>query len=134
MMIKNKKKYGQFYTSNHDYILQGLKILEPFTGNGELINFIKKDSSKVFNIECYDIDPPFEEIKEYKLKIIKQDTIKYPPNYSNKFLITNPPYLARNKSEDKLLFDKYNVNDLYKCVIKEITNNNCYNCVVLFEI
>ena len=50
----------------------------------------------------------------------KKDTVKNPPDYNNKYLITNPPYLARNKSKDKSLFDKYDVNDLYKCVIKHI--------------
>ena len=36
--------------------------------------------------------------------VIKRDTILNPPNYNNKFIITNPPYLARNKSKDKTLF------------------------------
>lgn len=33
-------------------------------------------------------------------------------------ILTNPPYLARNKSMNKELFDKYNINDLYKCFIE----------------
>ena len=46
----HKQKLGQFYTTNHEYILQGMKIpdtikniIEPFTGNGDLISFIKKE-------------------------------------------------------------------------------------------
>lgn len=31
---------------------------------------------------------------------------------NNKFVLTNPPYLARNKSIDKTVFDKYKTNDL----------------------
>jgi hypothetical protein len=115
MKQSNKQILGQFYTTNQEYILQGMKIpdnikniIEPFTGNGDLINFIKKDNIE-YNIEYYDIEPK----KDY---IIKQDTIRNPPNYNNKYLITNPPYLARNKSKDKTLFDKYDVNDLYKWV------------------
>jgi len=120
---KNKKLLGQFYTTNHEYILQGIKIpeniiniIEPFAGNGDLIEFIEKDNIK-YNIEYYDIEPK----KDF---IIGRDTIKDPPNYNDKYIITNPPYLARNKSKDKTLFDKYNVNDLYKCVIKELLINN----------
>ena len=101
---------GQFYTTNQEYILQGMQIpknieniIEPFTGNGDLIPFIEKEQDKnnvKYNIEYYDIDPK-------KKDVIQKDTIKNPPDYTNKYLITNPPYLARNKCKNKLLFDKY---------------------------
>lgn len=129
----NKKVLGQYYTTNHEYILQGIEIpenittiIEPFTGNGDLIKFIEKNNIK-YSIECYDIEPK----KDY---VIKKDTIKDPPNYNNKYLITNPPYLARNKSNDKSLFDKYNVNDLYKCVIKEILTNTCVGGIFIIPL
>jgi hypothetical protein len=129
----NKKVLGQFYTTNHDYILQGIKIpkyvkniIEPFSGNGDLIEYINKNKVK-YNIECYDIEPK----KEF---IIKQDTIKNPPNYNDKYLISNPPYLARNKSKDKTLFDIYGVNDLYKCVIKEIITNICIGGILIIPL
>ena len=128
--VLNKQKLGQFYTTNHQYILQGMEIpnnidtiIEPFAGNGDLIYFIKNINKK-YDIECYDIDPK----KDY---IIKKDTILDPPNYNNKYLITNPPYLARNKSKDKFVFNKYNVNDLYKCVIKEILTNICLGGILI---
>ena len=57
-----------------------------------------------------------------------------PPDYSNKFIITNPPYLARNKSAKKLVFDKYNVNDLYKCFIKTLFNNVCSGGILILPI
>lgn len=127
---KHKHKLGQFFTTNHSYILQNMKIpeniktiIEPFAGNGDLLYFIEEDKHK-YNIECYDIDPK----KDY---IINRDTIKDPPEYTNKFIITNPPYLARNKSKDKTLFDKYDVNDLYKCFFKEIIINNCLGGIVI---
>ena len=87
-----------------------------------LLYMLNKDVRYISNdkhIECYDIEPT-------KSFIIKQDTIKHPPNYNNKYIITNPPYLARNKCTNKLLFDKYDVNDLYKCLIKlkEDANKN----------
>ena len=132
-----KQILGQFYTTHHEYILQNMKIpdsiiniIEPFTGNGDLITFIEKEqvSNNVsYNIECYDIEPT----KSY---IVKQDTIENPPNYNNKYLITNPPYLARNKCKNKLLFDKYDVNDLYKCVIKEILTNICLGGIFIIPL
>ena len=33
----------------------------------------------------------------------------YPPNYHEKWVITNPPYLAKNKAKDKTLFNQYSV-------------------------
>lgn len=133
----SKQRFGQFYTTNHEYILQGMKIpdniiniIEPFTGNGDLIAFIETEQHKnnvIYKIECYDIEPK----KNY---IIGKDTIKNPPNYKDKYLITNPPYLARNKSKDKSLFDKYNVNDLYKCLIKEILINVCLGGILIIPL
>lgn len=133
----SKQMLGQFYTTNQEYILQGMtipnnikNIIEPFTGNGDLITFIEKEETKnnvKYIIECYDIEPK----KNY---IIKKDTIKNPPDYKNKFLITNPPYLARNKSKDKSLFDKYAVNDLYKCVIKDILTNICLGGIFIIPL
>lgn len=118
-------------TTNYKYILQNftipdniINIIEPFTGKGDLLNFI--DKSK-YNIECYDIEPQFEYIKY-------RDTIKDPPDYNNKFIITNPPYLARNKTDNKELYNKYNVNDLYKCFIMEIINNNCLGGIIILPL
>lgn len=116
-MKKKQQRLGQFYTTNYKYILQGLtisdkeqKIIEPFVGKGDLL---KMDCIKDKNVEYYDIDPKYKDT-------IQRNTLLNPPSYKNKFVITNPPYLARNKSNDKTLFDKYNINDLYKCFIKQI--------------
>lgn len=115
--MKHKHLLGQFMTTNFNYILSNLfipshisHIIEPFAGNGELLKFI--DKSK-YIIECYDIEPK-------KKFIVEKDTLTNPPDYYNKFILTNPPYLARNKSSTKKLFNNYNVNDLYKCFIKSI--------------
>lgn len=119
-MTTKKQSLGQFYTTNYKYILNNMlipsyvsTIIEPFCGNGDLLNFV--DKSK-YNFECYDIDPK-------KITIIQRDTIKDPPDYNSKFILTNPPYLARNKCNNKELFNKYDVNDLYKCFIKELLIN-----------
>jgi hypothetical protein len=124
-----KKQLGQFYTTNYDYILQGMKIpkdvniiIEPFAGKGDLLSFI---DTKKYILECYDIDPKQNWIKH-------RDTLRDPPDYNNKFVLTNPPYLARNKSKSKDLFDIYSTNDLYKCFIEElIVNNACGGIIII---
>jgi hypothetical protein len=128
----DKKQLGQFYTTHYKKILQNMyipdnikNIIEPFCGNGDLLNFIE-DKSK-YNIECYDIEPK----KDF---ILIKDTILNPPNYNNKFIITNPPYLARNKNDIKNLYDKYDVNDLYKCFIKELIKNNCIGGIIIIPL
>lgn len=118
---------GQFYTTNCDYILDGFKIpkvckiIEPFAGQGDLIKWIRK-SGYLGEILAYDINPK-------KLDIEKRDTVKNPPNYTDAWVLTNPPYLARNKSENKEIFDLYRTNDLYKCFI--YTLEKCVGGVIL---
>jgi hypothetical protein len=128
--MNNKKTYGQFYTTNYNYILQGLsipqnikKIIEPFVGNGDLLNIL--DNS--YEIECYDIEPKIE-------KAVKRDTLLNPPDYINKYVLTNPPYLARNKSDSKTIFDKYNTNDLYKCFLEEIIKNSPLGGIIIIPL
>jgi hypothetical protein len=97
-----KQLLCQFYTTHYKYILQNMvipdnvsNIVEPFAGNGDLLNFIDNDKNK-YIVRCYDIDSK----KDY---IIKQDTLLYPPDLNGVFVITNPPYLARNKCENKIV-------------------------------
>lgn len=118
-MSTNKKNKGQFYTVNSKYILDGLPspppgvpVIEPFAGKGDLIS-----ADDQATVEAYDIDPKKDFIK-------MRDTLLDPPIYTNKWIITNPPYLARNKCESKTVFDKYNTNDLYKCFITSLTQQN----------
>jgi hypothetical protein len=129
----SKKELGQFFTTHHEYILQNMiipksvkNIVEPFCGNGDLLKFIEKFDIK-YNIECYDIEPK-------KKNIIKKDTLMNPPNYTGKYIITNPPYLARNKTSNKSIFDKYDVNDLYKCLIKELITNICDGGILIIPL
>jgi hypothetical protein len=132
MSNTNKKNLGQFYTTNYEYILQDMiidnnitNIIEPFCGNGDLLKFIK--NKEIYNIECYDIDPKHD-------YIIYKDTLLNPPSYTNKFILTNPPYLARNKCINKNIFDKYNENDLYKCFIKELLINECLGGIIIIPL
>lgn len=109
-----KKEYGQFYTTNSDYIVfnllndipSGVKIVDPFAGQKDLLRYFLK-------FTAYDIDPKSEDV-------IKRDTLNNPPNYNNYWVITNPPYLAKNKNSDKTIYNKYGVNDLYKASMLSI--------------
>ncbi len=114
-MTSTKQQLGQFMTTNYEYILQNMRIpadvqtiVEPFCGKGDLLRFVGADS--VATLECYDIDPQSD-------IAVQRDTLADPPSYDGKFVLTNPPYLARNKATDKHLFDRYDTNDLYKCFI-----------------
>jgi len=130
--ISTKKLYGQFMTTNYEYILKNMfipdnvkNIIEPFAGNCDLIKFIK--NKDLYNIEYYDIEPK----KDF---IIHRDTLNNPPIYENKFVLTNPPYLARNKSNDKIIFEKYDENDLYKCFIRELIINNPVGGIIIIPL
>jgi hypothetical protein len=128
----SKKQLGQFYTTNYEYILKNMQIpdnittiIEPFVGCGDLLSFIK--NKEQYHIEIYDIDPKYE-------NTIKQDTLKNPPQYKDKFVLTNPPYLARNKSKNKEIYDKYDCNDLYKCFISILIENICQGGIIIIPL
>lgn len=128
-----KKHLGQFFTTNYEYILSGFEIptsekniIEPFAGEKHLIKFLNQNNNK-YDIKMYDLDPKSDDI-------IKQDTITNPPNYNNSYIITNPPYLAKNKSGDKKIFNKYKQDDLYKCFIKTIIQNNPNGGIIIIPL
>ena len=93
------------------YIPEGVKLIEPFVGEGDLKNLFPLHSW-----ELYDIDKNID-------NAIHQDTLANPPSYKDKWVITNPPYLAKNKALDKNLFDRYKLDDLYKIAIKTILDS-----------
>jgi hypothetical protein len=109
----DKRSRGQFYTGNCGYILEGfgipenVRVIEPFAGRGDLLEWASRE------IIAYDIDPKHPKVQE-------RDTLLDPPDYRDSWILTNPPYLARNKSDSKVYFDLYKTNDLYKCFIKSI--------------
>lgn len=115
--MNKKTKLGQFFTTNSEYILSGLtdfipkdvEIVDPFAGDCDLI--------KLFNNKSYafDIDPANENVHY-------NDSLNNPLTelYKNKWIITNPPYLAKNKNSDKSIYKKYNTDDLYKASIISI--------------
>lgn len=105
----NDIKKTQHYSKN-SLLLDGLKqfipnvkIVEPFYGEGDLV--------RDFNVEEY-YDISFPEGSEHY-----RDTLNNPPDYTNKWVITNPPYLAKNKASDKKIFEQYEYDDLYKIAL-----------------
>ena len=110
--LLNKKLRGQFYTTRYEYILEDLtkppshdRVIEPFAGKGDLLKWIESKE-----VDAYDIEPK-------TAGILQRDTLLNPPDYKDSWVVTNPPYLARNKCKDKELFEKYQTNDLFKCFI-----------------
>lgn len=105
------KQLGQFYTDDFSIIkrfaekISSKEVIDPFAGQGDLLF---KD-----NVVGYDIDP-----KNQRIEV--RDTLTNPLNYANKAVITNPPFLAKNKSVDKTIFNKYGVDDLYKASLESI--------------
>lgn len=117
--ISNDIKKTQHFSIESSILLEGLiedkdlkkykdNVIEPFYGNGDLLKGLELGC-----VDKYDIEPLYDDVKY-------RDTLKNPPDYKGKYIITNPPYLARNKAEDKDIFIKYNLDDLYKIAIKTV--------------
>ena len=124
-----KKSRGQFYTTNSSYILDGMPgppvqkiggircIIEPFAGKGDLLDWVRQSGYGNIPIEAYDIDPK-------RPDIVQRDTLTHPPDYRDTWVLTNPPYLARNKSSHKEIYDQYETNDLYKCFLHSVVDQD----------
>lgn len=127
---KEKRQKGVFLTTNAEKITKGMNIppdipvIEPCVGSGHLLQLVKNGNY----IETYDIrDMSSKNHPNFTIR----DILDSPPSYDGKFILANPPYLARNKSDDKTLFDKYNENDLYKCFIRTIIMDNPVGGIII---
>ena len=89
------------------YIPNEANLIEPFVGDGDLLSLFPNHQWEKYDIED----------KGYN---IVQDTLATPPSYENKWVITNPPYLAKNKASNKSIFSQYGVDDLYKATLLSI--------------
>ena len=107
-------KKTQHFTENYKEILQGIdfypqEAVDPFAGACDLTKY-----SPNTNWELYDID-----VKDPRVNY--RDSLLNPIDYTGKTVITNPPYLARNKTDQfRDIFDKYQTDDLYKASILSI--------------
>ena len=122
-----KKQLGQFFTTNSDYILQGFEkfvknkeVTDPFAGNQDLFSWAQKNNCK--KIIGFDCDKKYVDNN----KVSYNDSINSPKKY--KFILTNPPYLHKNKADRKTK-DKFFSNknsffeDLYQVSIFSILNS-----------
>ena len=123
----SKAQLGQFFTTNSDYILQGLEgfvknkeITDPFAGNQDLFNWAKKNGCK--KIIGFDCDKNYTDDKN----VFPNDSINNPKKY--KFVLTNPPYLHKNKADKKTKGNFFSgahssFEDLYQISIYSILNS-----------
>ena len=109
----SKQKHGQFFTTNASQLLEGFEddvkgkcVIDPFAGNKDLIDWAM--SHGAVNCKGFDIFPVHKDI-------IKNDSLMEPPDYTDLFLISNPPYLSKNKNKNKEVYDKWKESDYYKC-------------------
>lgn len=141
-MTTKKAQLGQFMTTNSQLILQGINIpsdfngkyIEPFAGKGDLVKYLTDKQIDYNQIECYDIDTTqFDSIQT--VSIYYRDTLLNPIQFDKEmFIITNPPYLARNKSKDKEIFDLYKQNDLYKCFIQQLIDSPPFGGIIIIPL
>ena len=116
----------QHFTENWNKILYNINFqpqeaVDPFAGNCDLVSY-----SPNTKWELYDID-----IK--KPEVVYNDSLLNPIDYTDKTVITNPPYLAKNKTKEfSEIFEKYDTDDLYKASILSIMN--CKNGILIIPI
>ena len=119
-------KKTQHFTENYKEILQGIdfypqEAVDPFAGACDLTKY-----SPNTKWELYDID-----VKDPRVNY--RDSLLNPIDYTGKTVITNPPYLARNKTDQfKDIFDKYQTDDLYKASILSIMG--CENGILIIPL
>lgn len=123
-----KKQLGQFFTTNSDYILQGLEqfvknktIVDPFAGNQDLIKWCREKKCK--EATGFDYDDKYVDNRN----VFYGDSINIPKKYE--FVCTNPPYLHKNKADKKtkdtfFLGIHSDLEDLYQVSIFSILNCN----------
>ena len=125
----NKSNNTKHYSENFNVLLfdlfQGFnyskEVVDPFAGKGDLLFTLERFKK----VNMYDIEPEHPDI-------IEQDTLMEPVDYDNKYVVTNPPYLAKNKNKDKFLYNLYKVDDLYKASIKSIINGKALGgCLIV---
>ncbi len=114
----NKQKQGQYFTTNASDLLSGLGhivsgsvVCEPFAGGGDLVRWSYDNGAK--DVKTFDIEPQDD-------KTVLNDSILNPCYDGCDTIVTNPPYLSRNKNKDKLPYVQWDQSDLYKCHLASI--------------
>lgn len=136
--------FQKFYSNNESLITTEMKneiykhvnetttIIEPFYGNGELIKQFKLDDYKY---KYYDIVEPKNIPDNFEIK----DTLLNNVLINDSFVITNPPYLAKNKMNNEMK-EKYkcklnsNINDLYQIFIHQLIDVQVIGGILILPI
>jgi hypothetical protein len=119
-------KKTQHFSENWETILYNIdfkpaKAVDPFAGNCDLVKY-----SPDTEWELYDIDVKKPEVNY-------RDSLLNPIDYTGKSVITNPPYLAKNKTKEfGEIFEKYQTDDLYKASILSIMG--CENGILIIPL
>jgi 16S rRNA G966 N2-methylase RsmD len=125
--MEKKRQFGQFFTRNADYILNGFsnyikdkEVIDPFAGNQDLMFWANKHGAK--KVTGLDIDQRYVDNK----KVFQKDSINCRGRY--KFVLTNPPYLHKNKAKQEIkekYFNKENsfFEDLYQISLNAMSNS-----------
>ena len=122
-----KKELGQFFSKSFDLIKNHVKhierddiLIDPFAGAKDLLLPFENKH------EAYDI-MPIEGFDD----IILNDSLLSPPDYTGKFIITNPPYLNINKTNNKEPFELYQTDDLYKASLMSLMTTGERGIIIL---
>jgi len=125
----HKQKNGQYFTASANtllkdfaFVVKDKHVIDPFAGAGHLTDWAI--SCGAASISKYDIEP-------ITADTIKNDSILMPPCFTNKVLITNPPYLSRNKSKNKTLYEAWNQDDLYKCHLAALCESDLQEGIII---
>ena len=118
----HKQELGQYFTTNSDYILSGFEdvvrgkvVIDPFAGEKDLLKWGEINGS--VGSVGYDLEPQSDDI-------IQNDSIANSPSYAGMVLVSNPPFLSKNKFKgDKSVFEQWGQNDLYKCHLASLAKD-----------
>lgn len=132
-------KYGKYYTTKNvflnnqvfnafidDFNLQNHPVLEPFAGANHLTNHLLAIKSD-WKITTYDLWPN-------AAGVFQNDSIHNWIYGKVDLVITNPPYLAKNKATKLKLnwaYNDYPYDDLYKICLAKILNNCRYLIAII---
>lgn len=137
-----KASLGQFYTRAYEKLLDGFAgpppgaaVVEPFAGAGHLVAWARA-KGYTGPIEAFDIDPAPMPGRALPVDIVARDTLRSPPDYAGRWVLTNPPYLAKNKTDGTSadLFDRHGTNDLYKVFFETLLGAGAEGGLVIVPI
>ena len=120
--MKIKQQFGQFFTTNTDYILAGFadfvrgkRVTDPFAGQADLLHWAQKNGAET--VRGYDID---NDLIDNQL-VFFNDSLRAPLEYD--FVLTNPPCLYQNKMDDNSILNASKHTDLYQLALEKIMNS-----------